>query len=361
MNQTSKLWETRKIIHVDMDSFFASIEIRDKPYLQNKPVAVAGRANERGVLTTCNYIARGFGLHSAMPTKKAIQLCKDLVIVPVNIEKYKKESKEIFKIFKCYSKKIEPVSIDEAYIDVTDSDYCSGNPETMASQIRSCIQKDFGITASAGISINKLISKICSDWRKPNNQFSVCDYEISSFIKNVNLKKIPGIGKVNFQKCKNLNMHKCEDMYSCSSDKLSNLFGSYGNNLYNLIRGIDNREIETDRQRKSISIEDTFNKDIRSLEGCRDNIEKLYNKLLARCHNLEISSNLVKEIFIKIKFNNFESITRQVQCTNLNLNQYIKLFNSNIDVITKPVRLLGVGFTLKQDNANTIQYDIFDR
>jgi len=344
-----------------MDSFFASIEIRDKPSLQNKPVAVAGKANERGVLTTCNYIARKFGLHSAMPTKRAIQLCKDLVIVPVNIEKYKKESNEIFKIFKCYSKKIEPVSIDEAYIDVTDSDYCSGDPEIMASQIRSCIEKDFGITASAGISINKLISKICSDWKKPNNQYSICDYEVSSFIKNVNLKKIPGIGKVNFEKCKNLNVQVCKDMYRYSSNDLSKFFGSYGGNLYELIRGIDNRDIETNRTRKSISVEDTFIKDIQSIEECKKNIAYLYKKLILRCQNLEIPMELTKEIFIKIKFNNFETTTRQTKCNNLNLNQYIKLFDSNIDKITRPIRLLGVGFTLKQDNGNIIQYDIFDR
>ena len=361
MNQTNKLWATRKIIHVDMDSFFASIEIRDRPSLLNKPVAVAGKASERGVLTTCNYIARKYGLHSAMPTKKAIQLCKDLIVLPVNIEKYKKESKEIFKIFRCYSKKIEPVSIDEAYLDVTDSDYCSGNPEIMASQIRSCIKKDFGITASAGISINKLISKICSDWKKPDNQFSICDSEVSEFIKDVSLKMIPGIGKVNFQKCKDLNMETCKDMYSLSDDDLRNFFGSYGNNLYKLIRGKDNREIEIDRVRKSISVEDTFIKDIKSIEECKKNILVLYEKLIKRCDNLEVSIESVKEIFIKIKFNNFETITRQVKCDNFNLNLYLKLFESNINDMTKPIRLLGVGFTLKQNNQDIVQYDIFDR
>ena len=208
MNQKTKIWKQRKIIHIDMDSFFASIEIRDNPNLQNKPVAVGGKANERGVLTTCNYLARKYGLHSAMSSKTAIQLCKDLIILPVDITKYRKISKEIFKIFKCYSRKIEPVSIDEAFLDVSESGYCQGDPEEMAKQIRSCIKADFGITASAGISSNKLIAKICSDWKKPDNQFSICDDEIQNFIKTVSLKSIPGIGKVNFKKCKNLNMNK---------------------------------------------------------------------------------------------------------------------------------------------------------
>ena len=133
-----------------MDSFFASLEIKDKPHLTNKPVAVGGRASQRGVLTTCNYVARKYGIHAAMPTKKALELCNDLVVLPVDIEKYRKVSRDIFKIFKCYSKKVEPVSIDEAYLDVTASNYCRGDPEEMAKEIRQCIHQDFGITASAG-------------------------------------------------------------------------------------------------------------------------------------------------------------------------------------------------------------------
>ena len=343
-----------------MDSFFASIEVRDRPSLKNKPVAVGGQANERGVLTTCNYIARQFGIHSAMPTIKAVRLCKDLIVIPVDIEKYKKESLEIFKIFKCYSKLIEPVSIDEAYLDVTESNYCAGDPEMMASQIRACIKKDFGLTASAGISINKLISKICSDWRKPNNQFSINDNEVNDFIKDVNLKMIPGIGKVNFKKCSNLKMKYCKDMYSYSKDDLINIFGSYGITLFNLIRGIDNRDVQMNKIRKSISVEDTFVEDIKTIKKCKINIAELYLKLISRCNNLGISKELVKEIFIKIKFNNFETITRQIKCTKLNLERYIELFDHNIIEISRPIRLIGLGFTLKQGNDDVVQYDIFD-
>ena len=263
-----------------MDSFFASLEIRDKPELKNKPVAVGGKAHERGVLTTCNYIAREYGIHSAMSSKKAMSLCKNLIILPVDIEKYKTISKEIFKVFKCYSKKIEPISIDEAYIDVTDSDYCNSNPEEMANQIRSCIWKDFKITASAGISCNKLIAKICSDWKKPNNQYCLSDDQIPDFIKNVRLDKIPGIGRVNFEKCRNLNMEYCKDMYIYSTDELEQIFGSFGANLYNLIRGIDQRDVNINRIRKSISVEDTFLEDIKNVESCIPKIDFLYKKLV---------------------------------------------------------------------------------
>ena len=361
MNQKSKTWKERKIIHIDMDSFFASIEIRDNPNLKNKPVAVGGKANERGVLTTCNYLARKYGLHSAMPSKKAVQLCKDLIILPVNIMKYRKESEEIFKIFKCYSSKIEPVSIDEAFIDVSESRYCQGDPEKMARQIRSCIKSDFGITASAGISSNKLIAKICSDWKKPDGQFSICDDEIQSFIKIVSLKSIPGIGKVNFKKCENLNMRSCSDMQKIPKNELVRIFGSYGYTLYNLVRGIDNREIETNRIRKSVSVEDTFLHDLNDTNSCKEQISILFTKLIARCQSSSINTNEVREIFLKIKFNDFETITRQKKCLSIKLSEFDNLFDSIIVRIVKPIRLLGIGFRLSDKKEDSSQYDIFNR
>ena len=361
MNQKTKIWKHRKIIHIDMDSFFASVEVRDNPNLQNKPVAVGGKANERGVLTTCNYLARKYGLHSAMSSKKAIQLCKDLIIIPVDITKYRKISKEIFKIFKCYSRKIEPVSIDEAFLDVSESGYCQGDPEEMAKQIRSCIKADFGITASAGISSNKLIAKICSDWKKPDNQFSICDDEIQNFIKTVSLKSIPGIGRVNFKKCKTLNMTSCSDMQKISKDELIKIFGSYGYTLFNLVRGIDNREIETNRTRKSISVEDTFLHDLRDTTLCIQQLSILYTKLIERCKSSNVNTNEVREIFLKIKFNDFETITRQKKSLKIELNEFKNLFDSNIAKIVKPIRLLGIGFRLNDKKEESSQYDIFDR
>ena len=361
MNQKTKIWKHRKIIHIDMDSFFASIEIRDNPNLQNKPVAVGGKANERGVLTTCNYLARKYGLHSAMSSKTAIQLCKDLIILPVDITKYRKISKEIFKIFKCYSRKIEPVSIDEAFLDVSESGYCQGDPEEMAKQIRSCIKADFGITASAGISSNKLIAKICSDWKKPDNQFSICDDEIQNFIKTVSLKSIPGIGRVNFKKCKTLNMTSCSDMQKISKDELIKIFGSYGYTLFDLVRGIDNREIETNRTRKSISVEDTFLHDLSDTALCIQQLSILYTKLIERCKSSNVNTNDVREIFLKIKFNDFETITRQRKSLKIELNEFKNLFDSNIVKIVKPIRLLGIGFRLNDKKEESSQYDIFDR
>jgi DNA polymerase-4 len=361
VNQNNKIWKSKKIIHIDMDSFYASIEISEKPFLKDKPVAVGGKPTERGVLTTCNYIARRYGIHSAMSSKKAMSICKNLIILPVDIEKYKTISKEIFKIFKCYSNKIEPISVDEAYIDVTQSEYCRGDPEEMAKQMRSCILKDFKITASAGISCNKLISKICSDFKKPNNQYRICDDEIPEFIKNVRLNKLPGIGKVNFKKCLNLNMEHCKDMYNYSVDELIMIFGVYGKTLYNFIRGIDTRNVDISRVRKSISVEDTFLNDINNTEICISKISHLFEKLTKRCKINNVPQNLVKEIFIKIKFNNFQTITRQSKCNELNSKRFIQLFTNNIDTIRRPIRLLGLGFTIKDKEEHRIQYDIFNR
>ena len=360
MSQKAKIWKNRKIIHIDMDSFFASIEVRDNPSLKNKPVAVGGKADERGVLTTCNYVARKYGLHSAMSSKRATQLCKDVIILPVDIAKYRNESQEIFKIFKCYTKRIEPVSIDEAFLDVSDSAYCNGDPEEMAKQIRLCIKNEFGLTASAGISSNKLIAKICSDWKKPDNQFSVYDHDIPNFIKNVSLRSIPGIGKVNYKKCQNLNMTTCKDMYQITRENLVKLFGSYGNTLFNLIRGVDNREIEIDRARKSVSVEDTFLQDMKDVNSCLQKISVLHTKLIERCESAKINPDNIREIFIKIKFNDFEVISRQKKSKNYDIREFENLFNLNIEVITKPIRLLGLGIKINRHEEPS-QFDIFDR
>jgi DNA polymerase-4 len=172
---------------------------------------------------------------------------------------------------------------------------------------------------------------------------------------------IPGIGKVNFEKCINLNMKYCKDMYIYSVDELEQIFGSFGANLYNLIRGVDQRDVNINRVRKSISVEDTFLEDIKNVESCIPKLDFLYKKLIQRCKNNEISQNSVKEIFIKVKFNDFKVISRQFKCSSLNLKSYIQLFNNNINNPIKPIRLLGLGFTLKESGSEAMQYDIFDR
>ena len=230
----------------------------------------------------------------------------------------------------------------------------------MAKQIRLCIKNEFGLTASAGISSNKLIAKICSDWKKPDNQFSVYDHDIPNFIKNVSLRSIPGIGKVNYKKCQNLNMTTCKDMYQITRENLVKLFGSYGNTLFNLIRGVDNREIEIDRVRKSVSVEDTFLQDMKDVNSCLQKISVLHTKLIERCESAKINPDNIREIFIKIKFNDFEVISRQKKSKNYDIREFENLFNLNIEVITRPIRLLGLGVKINRHEEPS-QFDIFDR
>ena len=194
-NRTYSMNSTRKIIHIDMDCFYASIEIRENPTLQGKPVAVGGSSRQRGVLTTCNYEARKFGLHSAMPTAQAIKKCPNLILVPVNMPLYKQVSAQIHQIFQRYTSIIEPLSLDEAYLDVTDCTQCSGSATWIAQEIRQAIFDELKLTASAGVAPLKFLAKIASDMNKPNGQFVIQPHEVEQFVKTLPLKKIPGVGK----------------------------------------------------------------------------------------------------------------------------------------------------------------------
>ena len=250
-------YSSRKIIHIDMDCFFAAVEIREKPELKYLPVAVAGNDDKRGVVTTCNYIARKYGVKSAMPSVIAKQLCPDIIFLPVNFAKYKEVSNDIQKIYSCYTKIIEPISLDEAYLDVTNSKYCNGDPDQMARQIRQKIFDDFNITASAGISSNKFLAKLASEWHKPNGQFSIYDDEIKKFIISLPIRKIHGVGKRTEEKLVKLGIKNCRDLQNIEYEKLVNLLGKFGIALYYLCRGIDDRVVEDNKIRKSLSVEDT--------------------------------------------------------------------------------------------------------
>ena len=348
----------KKIIHVDMDCFYASVEIRDNPQYINKPVAVAGSSESRGVVTTCNYIARRFGVKSAMPSVTAKRLCPDIIFLPVNMHKYKDVSQEIHKIFKCYTKIIEPVSLDEAYLDVTDSKYCDGDPEKMALQIRQKILEDLGITASAGISSNKLLAKIASDWNKPNGQFSVSDNDVDKFILKIPVRNIHGVGKKTEMVLKSKKINTCEDLQKFKKYDLINMLGNYGDTLYQLCRGIDKREVKSNRIRKSLSVEDTFEKDLKDFELCSTELSILYKELLKRIDDGNYKNKKIKSCFIKIKYNDFKLTSSQISCTSLNFNIFLKLLTQNNIYKNKPIRLLGLGINFDNTDNNQLNLDI---
>ena len=354
----------RKIIHVDMDCFYAAIEIRDNPKLEGKPVAVGGQPNTRGVLCTCNYEARKFGVRSAMPSSHAVRLCPDLIILPINFDKYRKASRNIRHIFQNYTDLIEPLSLDEAYLDVTNSSLHSGSATLIAQEIRQNIFDSEKITASAGIAPNKMLAKIASDWNKPNGQYVIIPDKIAEFIVDLPVKKLFGVGKVTAEKLHQLNVNTCGDLQKFSLPELIKQFGNYGNQLHQMSLGIDDREVITERTRKSLSVENTFQNDYLPDQVPEYIFDNLFNELKTRLGKSGKKESDIKTVFIKIKFSDFTSTTAQSAFFGLTTKPFKQLFKIRSEQEKKPIRLIGFGvhFSEKQFEQNHAQLSFdFDR
>ena len=293
-----------------MDCFYAQVEMRDFPEYRNIPLAVGGDG-PRSVLCTCNYIAREFGVRSAMSATKAKQLCPKLTIVHGRMAVYKDVSNHIREIFSRYTDLIEPLSLDEAYLDVTDATQCRGSATLIAQQIRADIFNELNLTASAGIAPNKFIAKIASDENKPNGQFVVTPDKVANFVEQLSLRKIPGIGPKTFQKLQQAGFSSCCDVRASSIANLTPLVGKFAVSLYQKAHGIDNRELEVSRQRKSLAIETTLAADIYTEQECFTVIEELLPKLLARL--AKINNLKIVRQGIKLKFNDFNQTTVEQQ------------------------------------------------
>ncbi|RYZ65306.1 MAG: DNA polymerase IV, partial [Proteobacteria bacterium] len=247
----------RKIIHVDMDAFYASVELRDRPEFIGKPISVGGSPDGRGVVATANYEARKFGVKSAMPMATAIRLCPHLVCIRPDFAKYKRESRKVREIFERFTSKIEPLSLDEAYLDVTGLDLFDGSATRIANEIRRLIKEETGLTASAGVAPNKFLAKIASDINKPDGIKVIRPHEIDDFMRTLPIEKIWGVGKVTAKKMHSLGFFTCGDLQRKSIAELTAFFGSWGAKLYDYSRGIDNRSVKESRERKSLSVEET--------------------------------------------------------------------------------------------------------
>lgn len=337
----------RKIIHCDCDCFFAAIEIRDDPALKGLPVAVGGAADKRGVVATCNYEARKFGVHSAMASSTARRLCPDLIIIPPSKNKYSEASKQMHSIFKDYTSLIEPLSLDEAFLDVSNSKKCHGSATLIAAEIRQRVREEMHITLSAGIAPNKFLAKVASDWNKPDGQFVITPDAISDFVTHLNVRKIYGVGKVTAAKMQNLGIETCQDLQAYSQTDLLGLFGSFGERLYSLSRGIDERPVVTEHPRKSISVELTYNKDLPSLKHCIAELPDLLTKLELRIHRSNRQVSIAK-IFVKLKFTDFITTTVEQVNQELDLELFKQLCQTGYERGNKPVRLLGVGIRLRE-------------
>ena len=330
----------RKIIHIDMDAFFAAVEMRDNPALRDVPMAVGGSSERRGVLSTANYAARKFGVRSAMPTATAMRLCPQLVLVKPNFRKYSEASDQVFEIFHQYTPLVQGLSMDEAYLDVTGVDLFQNSATWIAEDIRKKIFEKTGLTASAGIAPNKLIAKLCSDYNKPNGQFTVAPWMVSDFIRTVPVERIHGVGKVTAKFLHELGIRTCADLQKQSRSELIHLMGKFGDALYDYSRGIDEREVETEHERKSLSTENTFEKDLTSFEEMKTHMVSMVAEVKESLENYQ--DREIKNLFVKIKYHDFKQTTieRQVPFEEEN---FLLLFEERWTQDPRPVRLLGVG------------------
>ena len=330
----------RKIIHIDCDCFYAAVEMRDRPELRAVPLAVGGSAERRGVIATCNYLARQFGIHSAMSTYRAQQRCRQLVVVPPDFARYKAASQAMRAIFTDYTDQIEPLSLDEAYLDVSGQPHCAGSASRMAEQIRARIERDIGITASAGIAPNKLLAKIASDWRKPNGQFVIRPQDIAEFMPQLPARKLWGIGKVTADKLALRGIHTCADIQAWSLEQLISEFGRLGHLLHEQAQGVDHRPVAPHESRKSLSVENTFAHDL-STAACQQALAELFSDWQIRMQRL--ADERIHKAFIKIKFADFTQTTVECICNSPQLNTYIQLLEQGLKRSPQAVRLLGLG------------------
>lgn len=322
--------------------------MRDDPALRGLPVAVGGAEDKRGVIATCNYEARKYGVHSAMASATAKRLCRDLIIIPGNMEKYRQVSRQIYSIYQEYTELVETLSLDEAFLDVTNSTACKGSASLIANNIRQRVRNDIGITISAGIAPNKFLAKIASERHKPDGQFVITPAMVASFVRKLQIKELHGVGKVTARKMNLLGIDTCEDLQRYTLPQLLELFGAFGERLYSLCRGIDDRVIQTETERKSISVEQTFSEDLQTVEQCLAALPKLLDDLHSRIQRSSKRVVIGKQ-FVKIKFKDFVSTTVEQTTTELELPLFNLLCKVGFRRGDKPVRLLGLGVRMCTD------------
>lgn len=344
----------RAIVHLDMDCFYAAIEVRDRPALRGKPVGVGGTRERRGVLTTCNYEARKFGVRSAMPTFMALQRCPKLIVLPTRFDVYRREAAVIRGILQRFTNVIEPLSLDEAYLDISAH---PGAPGALAQVIRDMIFQKTKLTCSAGIGPNKLVAKIASEINKPNGQLEVTPNQVPEFMMELPVRKIWGIGAVTEQKLQQLGVKTCGQLQRFTRPELVEHFGKFGMELYDLCRGIDDRPVEPDRPRKSLSTEETFSADLTTIQQCDERLGELFEELMAELAQKEATRNVTK-IFVKLKFSDFTRTTAERAGLEPSINAFRSLLAEAFGRTGKPVRLIGVGVRFAEPKPQEAQLSL---
>ena len=350
----------RKIIHIDMDAFYASVEQRDNPVYKGKPIVVGGLPEGRGgVVATASYEAREFGIRSAMPSKKAAQLCPHVIFIRPRFEVYKEVSKKIREIFHRYTDLVEPLSLDEAYLDVTEDVQQIGSALEIAAQIKKAINQELGLTASAGVSVNKFVAKIASALKKPNGLTFIGPSKIETFMESLPVEKFFGVGRVTAAKMKDMGLHTGTDIKKLTEQELVKHFGKAGHFYYLIVRGIDNREVQPNRETKSLSAEDTFSSDLTALEDMNKELDKLARSVMERLHRYQLKGRTVT---LKIKYSDFKIITRSQSFAYLvddedTIAATAKQLLSATEPENKNIRLLGIGMSNFGENPSRPRND----
>jgi len=347
----------RTIVHIDMDAFYASIELRERPELVGRPVAVGGRSR-RGVLTTANYEARQYGVKSAMPVFQALRLCPQLVCLPVRFDLYREESRRIRGILEGYTPLVEPLSLDEAYLDVSQ---LGRDGAELALEIRTRILDRTGLTASAGIAPNKMLAKIASDWRKPNGQFRLRPPQVPAFLRELPVRKLWGVGPRSAERLKLRGIHTCGQLQAVPLPELQRQFGRFGYELYQLARGHDERPVKPDRVRKSLSNERTYSDDLPDPRAAEVELDKLVGELTGELA-LNARERAVKTLVLKLKFSDFQQTTIERPGHAPNPVAYRQLlYKAWPRGQGKPVRLIGAGVRFAEEktgDAVAMQLDL---
>jgi DNA polymerase-4 len=344
----------RKIIHVDMDAFYASVEQRDDPQLRGKPVVVAWKGN-RSVVCAASYEARAFGVRSAMPAKRAEGLCPNGIFIAPDFTRYRAVSKSVREIFERHADLIEPLSLDEAYLDVTKNKTGLPTATLVARTIREQIRNELRLTASAGVAPNKFLAKLASDWRKPDGLFVIQPEEVDAFLRPLPVGRLPGVGKVTEEKLAQLGIKTVGELRGFELAKLENEFGRYGVRLYELARGIDENPVVPDRPTKSISVEDTFDQDV-LLADTESMIRRLAEKLWSASGK---EPRIPRTVVLKLKTSEFKVLTRSytpnsppASCEELTV--IALMLRERVDLDPKQrYRLVGVGLSNFRDAEET--------
>jgi DNA polymerase-4 len=331
--------------------------MRDDPSLRGRPLAVGGRPDSRGVIATCNYEARRFGIHSAMSSAMAVRKCPDLLIVPPAMDKYRTASQQIMAIYRDYTELIEPLSLDEAYLDVTDATQDRRSATSIAAEIRARVAATVGVTVSAGVAPNKFVAKIASDWNKPDGMFIVKPHQVDAFVAALPVSKLFGVGRVTAAKLEQLGVRTCADLRQWGAVELHHRFGVFGQRLVELSRGIDTRPVRPDRERKSVSVETTYPIDLRTLADCAAEIPKLAAQLDGRIARAGAAAQ-IRKLFVKIRFTDFQRTTVECIAVSPTVPTLLALLEKGWARRAQPARLLGVGVRLV-DGVTDAQPDLF--